>query len=106
MGSHMKKAASDEQMAKALKKWHKNIKTKKRKARKLPNKTLGGLGSFSILPSSSGNTLHRSNTTGHTSNAIYYKQQEEEDKEISDLEVGAEDATERFQEQHKPFHHS
>ena len=105
MGSHMKKAAFDEQMAKALKKWHKNIKMKKGKAKKLLSKTLGGSGSFSISPSSSGTTLHRSKTTGHSSNAIYYKQ-EEEHEEISDLEAGAEDATERFQEQHKPFHHS
>ncbi|KAH0909184.1 hypothetical protein HID58_032505 [Brassica napus] len=105
MGSHMKKAAFDEQMAKALKKWHKNIKMKKGKAKKLLSKTLGGSGSFSISPSSSGTTLHRSKTTGHSSNAIYYKQEEEHD-EMSDLEAGAEDATERFQEQHKPFHHS
>ncbi|WZZ85623.1 hypothetical protein YC2023_114202 [Brassica napus] len=105
MGSHMKKAAFDEQMAKALKKWHKNIKMKKGKAKKLLSKTLGGSGSFSISPSSSGTTLHRSKTTGHSSNAIYYKQ-EEEHEEISDLEAGAEDATKRFQEQHKPFHHS
>ncbi|CAH8341205.1 unnamed protein product [Eruca vesicaria subsp. sativa] len=105
MGSHMKKAAFDEQMAKALKKWHKKIKIKKGKGRKLPSKTLGGSGSFSISPSSSGTTLHRSKTTGHSSNAIYYKQEVEHD-EMSDLEAGAEDATERFQEQHKPFHHS
>lgn len=103
MGSHMKKAAFDEQMAKALKKWHKNIKMKKGKARKLPSKTLGGSGSFSISPSFSRNTLHRSKTTGHTSEVIYYNQEEEE---ISDLEAGAEDATEWSQEQHKPFHHS
>ncbi|CAH2051444.1 unnamed protein product [Thlaspi arvense] len=110
MGSHMKKAVFDEQMAKALKKWHKDIKMKKGKARKLPSKTLGGSGSFSISPSSSGTTLHRSKTTGHSANAIYYKQQEEEEEEendqISDLEAGSGDVTERFQDQQRQFHHS
>lgn len=108
MGSHMKKAVFDEQMAKALKKWHKDIKMKKGKARKLPSKTLGGSGSFSISPSSSGTTLHRSKTTGHStisSNTEYYKQ-EEEDDEMSDLEAGAEDAIESIQEHQSQFHHS
>ncbi|ESQ50761.1 hypothetical protein EUTSA_v10023186mg [Eutrema salsugineum] len=102
MGSHMKKAVFDEQMAKALKKWHKDIKMKKGKARKLPSKTLGGSGSFSI----SGTTLHRSKTTGHSSNTIYHKQQQEEEDDMSDLEAGAEDATERFQERQRQFHQS
>lgn len=108
MGSHMKKAVFAEQMAKALKKWHKDIKTKKGKARKLPSTRLGGSGSFSISPSSYGTTLHRSKTTGHSSNTIYYKQEEkeEEEDEMSDLEAGAEDATERFQERQRPFQHS
>lgn len=110
MGSHMKKAVFAEQMAKALKKWHKDTKTKKGKARNLPSTRLGGSGSFSISPSSYGTTLHRSKTTGHSSNTIYYKQEEqeeeEEEDEMSDLEAGAEDATERFQERQRQFYHS
>ncbi|KFK40130.1 hypothetical protein AALP_AA3G334400 [Arabis alpina] len=101
MGSHMKKAVFDEQMAKALKKWHKDIKMKKGKARKLPSKTLGGSGSFSMSSPSSGTTLHRSKTTGHStlsSNVEYYKQEEdEEEEEMSDLEAGAEDAIESIE---------
>ncbi|CAA7045196.1 unnamed protein product [Microthlaspi erraticum] len=110
MGSHMKKAVFAEQMAKALKKWHKDIKTKKGKARKLQSTRLGGSGSFSISSSSYATTLHRSKTTGHSSNTIYYKkeeqEEEEEEDEMSDLEAGAEDDTERFQEQQRQFHHS
>ncbi|XP_020889260.1 MLO-like protein 7 isoform X1 [Arabidopsis lyrata subsp. lyrata] len=105
MGSHMKKAVFDEQMAKALKKWHKDIKLKKGKARKLPSKTLGVSESFSLSSSSSATTLHRSKTTGHSSNMIYYKQEDEED-EMSDLEAGAEDAIDRIQQQQMEFHHS
>ncbi|KAG7579481.1 Mlo-related protein [Arabidopsis thaliana x Arabidopsis arenosa] len=105
MGSHMKKAVFDEQMAKALKKWHKDIKLKKGKARKLPSKTLGVSESFSLSSSSSATTLHRSKTTGHSSNMIYYKQEDEED-EMSDLEAGAEDAIDRIQQQQMQFHHS
>ncbi|KAG7584135.1 Mlo-related protein [Arabidopsis suecica] len=105
MGSHMKKAVFDEQMAKALKKWHKDIKLKKGKARKLPSKTLGVSESFSLSSSSSATTLHRSKTTGHSSNIIYYKQEDEED-EMSDLEAGAEDAIDRIQQQQMQFHHS
>lgn len=97
MGSHMKKAVFDEQMAKALKKWHKDIKMKKGKARKLPTKTLGSSESFSISSSSSATTLHRSKTTGHSSNIKYYKQ-EDEDDEMSDLETGAEDSIDRIQQ--------
>ncbi|KAL1225557.1 MLO-like protein 7 [Cardamine amara subsp. amara] len=102
MGSHMKKAVFDEQMAKALKKWHKDIKMKKGKARKLPSKTLGSSESFSI---SSSSTLHRSNTTGHSSNTKYYKQ-EDEDDEMSDLEAAAEDVIDSIQQQQSQFHHS
>ncbi|VYS52635.1 unnamed protein product [Arabidopsis thaliana] len=105
MGSHMKKAVFDEQMAKALKKWHKDIKLKKGKARKLPSKTLGVSESFSLSSSSSATTLHRSKTTGHSSNIIYYKQEDEED-EMSDLEAGAEDAIDRIQQQEMQFHNS
>ncbi|CAE5986371.1 unnamed protein product [Arabidopsis arenosa] len=105
MGSHMKKAVFDEQMAKALKKWHKDIKLKKGKARKLPSKTLGVSESFSLSSSSYATTLHRSKTTGHSSNIIYYKQEDEED-EMSDLEAGAEDAIDRIQQQQMQFHHS
>ncbi|XP_010489369.1 PREDICTED: MLO-like protein 7 [Camelina sativa] len=107
MGSHMKKAVFDEQMAKALKKWHKDTKLKKGKARKLPSKTLGVSESFSISSSSFATTLHRSKTTGHSSNIKYYKQEDEEDEMSSDLETaGAEDAIDRIQQRQMQLHHS
>ncbi|CAN8271276.1 unnamed protein product [Cochlearia groenlandica] len=112
MGSHMKKAVFAEQMAKALKKWHIDIKTKKGKARKITSTRLGGSGSLSISQSSSGTTLHRSKTTGHSSyNSLYYKEEEEEEEEEEEIfdveaEAGAEDGIEMIQEQKRRFHHS
>lgn len=87
MGSHMKKAVFDEQMAKALKKWHMNVKKKKGKARRPPTETLGGSDSVSTSTSAfhaSGATLLRSKTTGHStaSNMSNF-----EDQSTSDLEA-------------------
>lgn len=88
MGSHMKKTVFDEQMAKALKKWHMAVKKKKGKARKPPTETLGGSGSVRTSSTSafyaSGATLLRSKTTGH-STASYMSNYE--DQNMSDLEA-------------------
>lgn len=87
MGSHMKKAVFDEQMAKALKKWHMTAKKKKGKARKPSTETLGGSDSVSTSTSAfhaSGATLLRSKTTGH-STASYMSNFE--DQSMSDLEA-------------------
>lgn len=88
MGSHMKKAVFDEQMAKALKKWHMAVKKKKGKVRKPPTETLGGSGSVTSSSTSafhaSGSTLLRSKTTGH-STASYMSNYE--DQNMSDLET-------------------
>ncbi|CAH2043000.1 unnamed protein product, partial [Thlaspi arvense] len=87
MGSHMKKSVFDEQMAKALKKWHMAVKKKKGKARTPPTETLGGSGSVSTSTSAfhaSGATLLRSKTTGH-STASYMSNYE--DQNMSDLEA-------------------
>ncbi|ESQ31071.1 hypothetical protein EUTSA_v10003913mg [Eutrema salsugineum] len=86
MGSHMKKSVFDEQMAKALKKWHMAVKKKKGKARKPPTETHGGSSSVSTSTSAfhaSGATLLRSKTTGH-STASYMSNYE--DQNMSDLE--------------------
>ncbi|KAL9284706.1 MLO-like protein 10 [Arabidopsis thaliana] len=87
MGSNMKKAVFDEQMAKALKKWHMTVKKKKGKARKPPTETLGGSDTVSTSTSAfhaSGATLLRSKTTGH-STASYMSNFEDQD--MSDLEA-------------------
>lgn len=87
MGSHMKKSVFDDQMAKALKKWHMAVKKKKGKSRKPPTEILGGSGSVSISTSAfraSGATLLRSKTTGH-STASYMSNYE--DQSMSDLEA-------------------
>ncbi|CAE6264949.1 unnamed protein product [Arabidopsis arenosa] len=87
MGSHMKKAVFDEQMAKALKKWHMTAKKKKGKARKPPTETLGGSDSVSTSTSAfhaSGATLLRSKTTGHS---IASYMSNFEDQSMSDLEA-------------------
>jgi len=87
MGSNMKKAVFDEQMAKALKKWHMTVKKKKGKARKPPTETLGVSDTVSTSTSSfhaSGATLLRSKTTGH-STASYMSNFE--DQSMSDLEA-------------------
>ncbi|TXG59240.1 hypothetical protein EZV62_013813 [Acer yangbiense] len=81
MGSRMKKSVFDEQTSKALKKWHMAVK-KKVKGGKSPTRTLGG--SVSTTPSmfsSSGQTLHRFKTTGHSTHYAY------EEAELSDHEA-------------------
>lgn len=81
MGSSMKKSIFDEQTSKALKKWHMAVK-KKRGGRggKSPAITLGGSPALSTVQSS-GHTLHRFKTTGHSTSAFAY-----EDNETSDFE--------------------
>lgn len=54
MGSHMKKAIFEEQMAKALKNWHKEAKERSRQLKKAG---LGGDGSSSSSPSSPPSTM-------------------------------------------------
>ena len=78
MGSRMKKSIFDEQTSKALKKWHMAAKKKHGKGGKTPTRTLGG----SASPASTGHTLHRFKTTGHSTRSSYTY----EDPDMSDLE--------------------
>ncbi|KAE8010766.1 hypothetical protein FH972_007102 [Carpinus fangiana] len=81
MGSSMKKSIFDEQTSKALKKWHMAVKKKRgRRGGKSPTITLGGSPALSTVHSS-GHTLHRFKTTGHSTRAFAY-----EDNENSDFE--------------------
>ncbi|KAH7519808.1 hypothetical protein FEM48_Zijuj08G0076400 [Ziziphus jujuba var. spinosa] len=82
MGSRMKKSIFDEQTSKALKKWH-NAAKKKRggKGSKSPTITLGGSSTLSTTHSS-GHTLHRFKTTGHSTRGPAY-----EDTDASDMEA-------------------
>jgi mlo protein len=84
MGSSMKKSIFDEQTSKALKKWHMAVK-KKRGGRggKSPTITLGGSPALSTVHSS-GHTLHRFKTTGHSTRGFAY-----DDNETSDFEGGS-----------------
>jgi mlo protein len=84
MGSSMKKSIFDEQTSKALKKWHMAVK-KKRGGRggKSPTITLGGSPALSTVHSS-GHTLHRFKTTGHSTRGFAY-----DDNETSDFEDGS-----------------
>ncbi|KAM4129106.1 hypothetical protein ACJW30_02G219400 [Castanea mollissima] len=80
MGSHMKKSIFDEQTSKALKKWHMAVKKKHGgRGGKSPTHTLGGSPSSTVH--SSGHTLHRFKTTGHSTRSTY------DDNEISDYET-------------------
>ncbi|KAL4645766.1 hypothetical protein ACB092_02G257200 [Castanea dentata] len=80
MGSHMKKSIFDEQTSKALKKWHMAVKKKHGgRGGKSPTHTLGGSPSSTVH--SSGYTLHRFKTTGHSTRSTY------DDNEISDYET-------------------
>jgi mlo protein len=82
MGSNMKKSIFDEQTSKALKKWHMAVKKKHGgRGGKSPTLTLGG-SPASTVHSSSGHTLHRFKTTGHSTRVSTY-----EDPEISDYEA-------------------
>ncbi|CAK9156287.1 unnamed protein product [Ilex paraguariensis] len=86
MGSHMKKSIFDEQTSKALKKWRMAVKKKKGgRAGKSPTRTLGkGSPDVSLTSTvnSSGATLHRFKTTGHSTRSYTY-----EDHETSDFEA-------------------
>jgi mlo protein len=84
MGSNMKKSIFDEQTSKALKKWHMAAKKRHGKGGKTPTRTLGGSGSASPVSTvnSSGHTLHRFKTTGHSSRSYTL-----EDQELSDMEA-------------------
>ncbi|KAK9989979.1 hypothetical protein SO802_024964 [Lithocarpus litseifolius] len=80
MGSHMKKSIFDEQTSKALKKWHMAVKKKHGgRGGKSSTRTLGR--SPSLTVHSSGHTLHRFKTTGHSTHSTY------DENEISDYET-------------------
>ncbi|CAK9139363.1 unnamed protein product [Ilex paraguariensis] len=85
MGSHMKKSIFDEQTSKALEKWRMAVKKKKGgKAGKSHTRTLGQASpdlSMGSTVNSSGATLHRFKTTGHSQ--LYAH----EDQEMSDMEA-------------------
>ncbi|XP_010680632.1 MLO-like protein 10 isoform X2 [Beta vulgaris subsp. vulgaris] len=77
MGSNMKKSVFDEQTSKALTKWHMEVKRKQEeKTEKSPStRTLGGSSKNSrksLRRHSSGPTLHRFMTTGHSSHLSSY----------------------------------
>lgn len=84
MGSHMKKSIFDEQTSKALKKWHMAAKKKHRQGGKSPTRTLGGNSSPSSTLHSSGRTMQRFKTTGHSTHSYAY-----DDQDISDMEAEA-----------------
>lgn len=81
MGTRMKKSIFDEQTSKALKKWHMAVKKKQGgKGSKSPTVTLGG--SSTVSKGSSGRTLHRFKTTGHSTRGAGF-----EDNDTSDMET-------------------
>lgn len=82
MGLRMKKSIFDEQTSKALKKWHMAAK-KRGNARKSPTRALGGSTSPSSTLHSTGHSLHRYKTTGHSTHSSYNY----EDRDMSDLEA-------------------
>ncbi|TYH10773.1 hypothetical protein ES288_A07G203700v1 [Gossypium darwinii] len=82
MGSHMKRSIFDEQTSKALKKWHMAAK-KRGNARKSPTRAMGGSTSPSSTLHSTGHSLHRYKTTGHSTRSSYNY----EDRDMSDLEA-------------------
>ncbi|CAL0311702.1 unnamed protein product [Lupinus luteus] len=89
MGSSLKKSIFDEQTAKALRKWHMAVK-KKQGAVKLGKSTMRTMdmdGSTTIGSTklhSSGPTLHRFKTTGHSTRTSTY---EDEDEYQSDTQL-------------------
>ncbi|XP_061997504.1 MLO-like protein 10 [Rosa rugosa] len=95
MGSNMKKSIFDEQTSKALKKWHNAVKKKttgqggKSPARVLGGSTVGGStvgGSSSVSAvHSSGPTLHRFKTTGHSTRSSAFEDHETSDHETDPL---------------------
>ncbi|CAN6698955.1 unnamed protein product [Malus baccata var. baccata] len=82
MGSHMKRSIFDEQTSKALKKWHMAVK-KKTHGGKSPTRTLGGESSTisTMHSSTSGHTLHRFKTTGHSTRSATFEDHETSDPE-------------------------
>lgn len=93
MGSRMKKSVFDEQTSKALKKWRMAaVKKKKKGAKAVTSKRLGGDGSTSPMSStirstSSVRSLQRYKTTGHS------MRYEGLDPETSDLDTDNEALT-------------
>lgn len=84
MGSHMKRTIFDEQTSKALKKWHMAVKKKRGKS---PTRTLGNASPTSSMASPlhpAGPALHRFKTTGHSTRAFTY---EDDDQDVSDLDT-------------------
>ncbi|KNA23019.1 hypothetical protein SOVF_028620 [Spinacia oleracea] len=85
MGSNMKKSIFDEQTSKALMKWHMEVKRKQENTEKSPStRTLGGSSKRlrnSSKGYSSGPTLHRFMTTGHSTNSSSYVELHESDGE-------------------------
>ncbi|KAE8076381.1 hypothetical protein FH972_015037 [Carpinus fangiana] len=112
MGSSMKKSIFDEQTSKALKKWHMAVK-KKRGGRggKSPTITLGGSPALSTVHSS-GHTLHRFKTTGHSTRAFAYEDNENSDFEgdslspssSTNLIIRADDAEQHTDEINEPHY--
>ncbi|XP_010530986.1 PREDICTED: MLO-like protein 8 [Tarenaya hassleriana] len=90
MGSRMKKSVFDEQTSKALKKWRMAVKKKQGKGGKIQSRRLGD-GSASptgsTIRSSSGRTLHRYKTTGHSTRSSTY---DDRDNETSEFETDTE----------------
>ncbi|CAI9763511.1 unnamed protein product [Fraxinus pennsylvanica] len=82
MGTHMKKSIFDEQTSKALKKWHMAVK-KKQGGKGGRSPRMLGSGSPTSSMGSPGPTLHRFETTGHSTHFSRY----EEHGESSDLEA-------------------
>ncbi|GMP32223.1 hypothetical protein CsSME_00006078 [Camellia sinensis var. sinensis] len=86
MGSRMKKSIFDEQTSKAIKKWHMAAKNKHGKGGKSPTQTLGGgsstTASMNSTLHSSGATLHRFKTSGHSTRSFTH-----DDHETSDYEA-------------------
>ncbi|XP_023518037.1 MLO-like protein 8 [Cucurbita pepo subsp. pepo] len=78
MGTRMKKSIFDEQTSKALKKWRMAVKKKQGKS---PTRKLGSP-SASPMHSSSGYTLHRFKTTGHSNGSSMYDENEASDYEV------------------------
>lgn len=86
MGSRMKKSIFDDQTSKALKKWHNAAKKKQGgKGSKSPTVTLGGNSTLSTVHST-GHTLHRFKTTGHsTRSGSTYEENDASDMEADPL---------------------
>ncbi|CAN1218475.1 MLO-like protein 8 [Linum perenne] len=85
MGSNMKKAVFDEQTSKALKKWHMAVK-KKKQAGTVKGIDASSTGRTLNSSTSSGHTLHRFKTTGHSTRSHYAYH---DDSELSDMETEA-----------------